>query len=1680
MNKIFRVIWSKTLNTFVVVSELATGQRKSSTNSAIKPSKINSQHNLSFALNPVTLAMGIFAKNKTALKYSAIGVLGTLSYLGAVKTYATSTNIVFTNNSDPHIIAPHGTEDTFKSANDKLGALGSIILNPSSKNYGNGRGLDISKCGATCTISEIGKDKVHRFGVAIGTDSEAEGDLKEDGSKITLNNQADTLANYGQAVAVGFRAKAKGLKSVALGASANAYGGQSVSLGSGSYSFHRATALGNEANASANFSVALGDRAKSSANSSIAIGLLANASGSTGHTIAIGVNATTASDAIDAIALGHNAFASSNYSISIGYGIKANEASVVIGNNGTGSFVQSGQTTTIAKGSVIIGDKAWVGDTVDASNKGNNGEAQGITWAAVAIGKNSRVHLNRGVAIGRGATVTTKESVAIGSDSKTTANLSAFGYDPSTGKLYTGSGNQWKPNFGEFAVGDGNTGNITGLANANLTTSSTEAVSGKQLTDLATTLGVEVNTDNKTFKPKTFTKVEGGELNSGATNVTSAVEQLISAVNKGLKFTGNNASEVITRKLDETLKIQGEGDTAPTSTAKNNINVKANTTTNTLEIQLASNLTNLASVGHDANNSITFGNGGSATTFKVGGSAVVFTKDNDKVKISNVATPIADYDAANKKYVDDQVKEANDKLTNKVNEVDANRPFVFMLNENGKEVEVVKGRDGKLYKKDELKDATYQDGKGYMTAKGQIVNSLRPDQTMNVTIAASKITPDHLALSVGNVASGLGLTGNYTSGSKGNLAKPDAIDVANATTKITELVKDNSSFTGTALNKVATVGDLQAVAIAGLNFAGNTGTNVHKKLTDTLAIVGNKTLFEQAQQKVLSDMGLTQMPDTSDSKRSDYEKALQNATKAITDRFSDKNVITTTDGKEISIKVAERPEFKGIDVTDPKSDDSVAIDPDGINIADGHKSNVIDKDGVSVNDADGNSSSLSANGVNVEGENGSSELSADNLSFETQDGRGNAKYGADGAEIVDDKNNRNNIDATGLIIADDDKSNIIDKEGIAISDSDGNSSNVSAEGVNVEGENGSSTLAAGKLSLTDQKGTDSVVINAGNEQHGPSIDFAHDETGKARGRINGLADITADETDGSIAANKNYVDARIKEATSGQPFEYATKGKDPEKVVRGLDNKLYKESELNNYYYDSKEGKYKPKDATKPNSLNEIANKDVIVNVMPKGEGKDPITIGNVESILGKDASTDKDQAASAIKQLIDNNGTLAEKKDNVATGSDVAALAKAGLDFGANVGDDIHKNLGEKVSIVGKDLNKEAKDAVLKEMGITDVPADGAPNKADYDAKYKEALAKSKKAVTEGFSAKNVATEIKNNQVVIKIADKPEFKALSITDEANPDVTTDLAPDGVVIADEQGNSHDVSVKGSVITDENGNSNSITATDVVLSSGDNESKLEAGKLTLAKSDGNNNNKVIVEVTDKGGKLTGLEARDVTAKDYGKGDNAGRAATESAVKKTYEDVKNGVLGPLVFTDKEGNRLVNVDGKYYKAKDVKADGTVDPKAEEKSKDAVLSLVHVGQSNTDPVVDPTVLNNVAPGEVSEHSKQAVNGAQLYQTNLAIQSNASRIDGLQSQINTVDKNMRAGVAQAVAQANLPQVFLPGKSTLSLATGHYMGTQAFAMGYSRVSDNGKVIVKFSLGHGDKQTSVGAGVGYTW
>ncbi|HHT7856956.1 YadA-like family protein [Pasteurella multocida] len=128
----------------------------------------------------------------------------------------------------------------------------------------------------------------------------------------------------------------------------------------------------------------------------------------------------------------------------------------------------------------------------------------------------------------------------------------------------------------------------------------------------------------------------------------------------------------------------------------------------------------------------------------------------------------------------------------------------------------------------------------------------------------------------------------------------------------------------------------------------------------------------------------------------------------------------------------------------------------------------------------------------------------------------------------------------------------------------------------------------------------------------------------------------------------------------------------------------------------------------------------------------------------------------------------------------------------------------------------------------------------------------------------------------------------------------------------------------------------------------------------------------------------------------------------------------------------------------------------------------------------VDATInkISGIAKGEVSATSTDAVNGSQLHELN---QKFDQQNNMLGNRINKVDRNLRAGIAGANAAAGLPQAYLPGKSMVAAAVGTYKGESAIAVGVSRISDNGKVIIKLTgntNSRGDFGASIGAG--YQW
>lgn len=115
---------------------------------------------------------------------------------------------------------------------------------------------------------------------------------------------------------------------------------------------------------------------------------------------------------------------------------------------------------------------------------------------------------------------------------------------------------------------------------------------------------------------------------------------------------------------------------------------------------------------------------------------------------------------------------------------------------------------------------------------------------------------------------------------------------------------------------------------------------------------------------------------------------------------------------------------------------------------------------------------------------------------------------------------------------------------------------------------------------------------------------------------------------------------------------------------------------------------------------------------------------------------------------------------------------------------------------------------------------------------------------------------------------------------------------------------------------------------------------------------------------------------------------------------------------------------------------------------------------------------ISNVAPGT---QMNDAVN---LNQLNSGLERATTQ---LRNELIGVSKDANAGSATAIAMANMPQAFTPGKSMIAAGVGSYGGQTAISIGVSKLFDKGRWVVKFS-GSADTRGSagVGGGVGFQW
>ena len=143
-----------------------------------------------------------------------------------------------------------------------------------------------------------------------------------------------------------------------------------------------------------------------------------------------------------------------------------------------------------------------------------------------------------------------------------------------------------------------------------------------------------------------------------------------------------------------------------------------------------------------------------------------------------------------------------------------------------------------------------------------------------------------------------------------------------------------------------------------------------------------------------------------------------------------------------------------------------------------------------------------------------------------------------------------------------------------------------------------------------------------------------------------------------------------------------------------------------------------------------------------------------------------------------------------------------------------------------------------------------------------------------------------------------------------------------------------------------------------------------------------------------------------------------------------------------------------------------------------DQVVGVVSVGSGK-----ETRRIQNVAPGLIGKDSTDAINGSQLYSAlegvaeHLGGQINQTNqaVNNLAQQLGDARKEARSGTASAIAIGNLPQTTMPGKGMLSVGTGYYKDEGALSIGLSKMSDNGKWIVKSSVSV-DTQENVGAGL----
>ena len=403
MNKIFKVVWSKTKECYVVVSEVAKN------NSGKK--KVLASVLATLAIMGAGAQMGTPVQADTDLRYSAVNIApnnvpagygpNKVSTNSIVVGYANDTRTGAQGNG--HVAYGFGntaTEDTTTALGGGNKATGPAATAIGSFNEATAR--------ASVAMGNVAKATGEKS-ISIGNYSVAKSN-----DDIAIGNQAKTTST-GDSIAMGRQATAGNANALAFGAESNASGWGSI-------------ATGREAAASANFATAIGYQSKANGSASVAIGkqnksnmadTITMGNGNTANTmggIAIGLNnkadssigdSTTANKSNLQIAFGRDNEATSLDTIAIGREVKSTK---------TGAVAMGSRINANGDFAVAIGNSSE-GGTVEAGDY------------AVAVGFKAKATGGRSIAQGGAAEAAARASIAMGLRSKVNAQKATSNYE---------------------------------------------------------------------------------------------------------------------------------------------------------------------------------------------------------------------------------------------------------------------------------------------------------------------------------------------------------------------------------------------------------------------------------------------------------------------------------------------------------------------------------------------------------------------------------------------------------------------------------------------------------------------------------------------------------------------------------------------------------------------------------------------------------------------------------------------------------------------------------------------------------------------------------------------------------------------------------------------------------------------------------------------------------------------------------------------------------------------------------------------------------------------------------------------------------------------------------------------------------------------------------------------------